>query len=68
LLCNGSILNVYDPREDKIDDKKMSSCEELERVFDKFSKYHIKILLLDFNEKVDRVNVFKPTIGDESLH
>jgi hypothetical protein len=28
--------------------------EELEHVFDKFSKYHIKILLGDFNAKVAR--------------
>ena len=31
-------------------------------------KYHMKILLGDFNAKVGRGNTFKPTIGNESLH
>jgi hypothetical protein len=42
--------------------------EELEHVFDKFPKYHMKMLLGDFNVKVGRERVFKPTIGHESLH
>jgi hypothetical protein len=66
--CNSIVLNVHNPREDKIDDKKISFYEELESVLDKFSKHHIKILLEDFNAKIDRENVFKPTIGNESLH
>jgi hypothetical protein len=37
-------------------------------VFDKFPKYHMKILLGDFNAKVGRKDIFKPTIGNESLH
>jgi endonuclease/exonuclease/phosphatase family metal-dependent hydrolase len=37
-------------------------------VFDKFPEYHMKILLGDFNAKVGREDIFKPTIGKESLH
>jgi hypothetical protein len=40
----------------------------MERVFDKFPIYHMKILLGDFNAKVGREDIFKPTIGNESLH
>jgi hypothetical protein len=37
-------------------------------VFDKFPKYHMKILLGDFNVKVGREDIYKPTIENESLH
>jgi len=33
-----------------------------------FPKYHMKILSGDLNAKVGRENIFKPTIGNESLH
>ncbi|KAJ4428115.1 hypothetical protein ANN_24129 [Periplaneta americana] len=42
--------------------------EELEHTFDQLSRYHMKILLEDFNAKVGREDIFKPTIGKESLH
>jgi endonuclease/exonuclease/phosphatase family metal-dependent hydrolase len=44
------------------------SCGKLERAFDKFPKYHMKILLGDFNAKVGRENTFKRIIGNESLN
>ena len=65
--CNIIVLNVRAPSEDKSDDSKDSFYEELEQVFDHFPRYHMKILL-DFNAKVRRQNIFKPTIGNESLH
>jgi hypothetical protein len=42
--------------------------DELERVFDKFPKFRMNILLGNFNDKVGREDIFKPTIGNESLH
>jgi hypothetical protein len=45
------ILNVHAPTEDKIDDMKDSFYDELERVFDKFPKHRMKILLGEFNAK-----------------
>jgi hypothetical protein len=45
---------------------KSSFYDELECVFDKFPKYHMKILL-DFSIKVGREDIFKP-IGNESFH
>jgi hypothetical protein len=47
---------------------KDSFYKELECAFNKFPKYHTKILLGDFNAKVDREDIFKPTIWNESLH
>jgi hypothetical protein len=51
----------------KTDDVKGNFYEELERVLDKFPKYHMKILLGDLIAKVGREDIFKPTIGNESL-
>jgi hypothetical protein len=62
------VLDVHAPTEDKIDDIKDRYCEELEQVFDKFPKYNMKILLGDFNNKVGREAIYKPTIRNESLH
>ena len=59
---------MHAPSEDKSDDSKDSFYEELEQVFDHFPRHHMKILLGDFNAKVGRENIFKPTIGNESLH
>jgi len=59
---------VLAPSEDKCDDSKDSFYEELEKGFNHFPRYHMKILLGDFNAKVGRENIFKPTIGNESLH
>jgi exonuclease III len=60
--CHIIVLNVHAPTEDKTDDVKDSFYEELERVFDKFPRYHTKILLGDLNAKVGREDIFKPTI------
>jgi hypothetical protein len=61
------VLNVQAPTEDKSDDVKDSFYEELERTFNKFPKYHMK-MLGDLNAIVDRGDIFKPTIGNESSH
>jgi hypothetical protein len=37
-------------------------------MFDKFPKYHMNILLGDFNVRVDMEDIFKPTTGNENLH
>ena len=65
---NTTVVNVHAPSEEKSDMSKDSFYEESEQVFDHFPKYHMKILLGDFNAKVGRENIFKPTIGQESLH
>jgi hypothetical protein len=59
---------VQDPCEDKSDHVKHNFYEELERVFDQFPRYDMKTLLGDFNAKVGREDIFKPTIGNERSH
>ena len=59
---------MHAPSEEKCDDSKESLSEELEQVFNHFLKYHMKILLGDFNARVGGENIFKLTTGNESLH
>ena len=66
--CNVIVLNEHAPSEEKSDSSKDSPYEELEQVFDHVPKYNMKSLLGDFNAKVGRENIFKLTIGNESLH
>jgi hypothetical protein len=64
---NISVLNVHAPTEEKSDDSRDSFYEKLGQVFDHFPKYHMKILLGNFNAKLGRKDTFKSTIGSESL-
>jgi hypothetical protein len=64
---NTIVLNVHAPSEEKSDYSEDSFCENIEQVFYHFPKYHTTILLGDCNTKVGRENIFKLTIGNESL-
>jgi exonuclease III len=66
--CDIIVLNVHASNGDKYDDIKDSFYEELEQLFDQFPRYHMKILVGDFNASVGRDEIFKPIIGNESLH
>jgi hypothetical protein len=59
---------VHSPCEDKGDDVRDSFYEELGHGFEQFPRYDMKIFLGDFNAKVGRENIFKPTTGNERLH
>jgi hypothetical protein len=60
---------VHTLSEEKRDGSKDSFDEELEQsFFYHFPKYQMKIVLGDINAKFGRENIFKPTIGNESLH
>jgi hypothetical protein len=65
--CHIVVLKVHAPTEDKSDEVNDSFYEELECVYNKFLKYHMKILLGDFNARVGREDIFKTTIWNESL-
>jgi len=56
--CNIIVLNVHAPSEEKIYDSKDSFNEDFEWVFNHFPKYHMKILVRYFKEKVGREKIF----------
>jgi hypothetical protein len=58
---------VHTSTKDKCDDTKESFYEEQESVFDQFPTYHMEILL-DFNAKMGREDIFKLIFWNESLH
>jgi hypothetical protein len=66
--CHNIVLNVHAPTEGNTDNVKDKFYEKLEHLFDKFPKYHIEMLLGDFNAKVGRKDTFILTVGNESLH
>jgi hypothetical protein len=59
---------MFIPQEDKSDHVKARIYKELKQIFDKFPNYHLKMMLGNFNAKVGREDIFKPTIGNESSH
>jgi hypothetical protein len=61
-------IHIFLRKGEREDDMKDSFYKKLECVFDKFPKDHMKIQLGHFNAKVGRKDIFKPTIGNESLH
>jgi hypothetical protein len=42
--------------------------KDCEQAFSHFHKYHIKNLLEDFNAKLKGEDIYKPSVGNESLH
>jgi hypothetical protein len=64
--CDIIILNGHAPAEDKIEVKDRF-YKELEHVFVQFRTYHMKILLY-FSAKIGREDIFKGTVGNESLY
>ena len=68
MLVSIIVLNAYAPSEEKSVDSKDSFRVALEQVFYHFPKCHKKILLGAFNAILGTKNIFKPTIGNESLH
>ena len=59
---------MHAPSEKNSDDSKDRFYQELEKVFHHFPKYIKKILLGNFNSKLGKEDIFKPTNLNDSLH
>jgi hypothetical protein len=66
--CSIIVLNAHAPCEGKGVVVKDSFYVELGHDFDHFPRYDMKVLLGDFSVEVGRENIFKLTVGKESLH
>jgi hypothetical protein len=62
--CHIIVLNTDVPTEDKTDNVKGTFSKEMKYVFHIFPNYNMKMLLGDFNARVGREDIFKPTIGN----
>jgi hypothetical protein len=65
--CHIIVINIHAPTEDKTDDLKGKFYQKLECVFDRFPKYHMKILLEDLNAKVGRKGILNWQLGIKVL-
>jgi exonuclease III len=62
------LINCYAPTEDKADDLKEKFYDELETVVNSLPTHSLKMIVGNFNTKIDRENIYKPIIGPDSLH
>jgi len=62
------LINVHAPTNKKTEEVKEELCNLLEQNINQIANSNIKIILGDFNAKVGKEDVYKPTIGNESLH
>lgn len=65
---NISIISYYAPTEDKEDEIKDDFYDALETVYLTLPSYDTKLLMGDANAKIGREEIWKPIIGQHSLH
>jgi len=63
-----TLINVHAPTNEKPEETKEEFYNLLEQTISQIASSDIQIVLGDFNAKVGKENVYKPTIGNESLH
>lgn len=73
ILLNRTFFNIavifyYSPTEENEDEKKNKFYKELEEVYDRLPRHSIKILLGDFNAKIDWEIMYRPMIGKNSFY
>ena len=65
---NYSLINVHAPHNESPESNKDEYYETLTQTYDELPAHDIKIVMGDFNAKVGKEEVFRPTIGKFSLH
>ncbi|KAL4143877.1 hypothetical protein QTP88_006132 [Uroleucon formosanum] len=62
------LINCHAPTENKEDQSKEEFYNQIERVYDSILHRTRKIIIGDLNAKIGKEQIFKPTIGEHSLH
>jgi hypothetical protein len=62
------LIYVHAPTNEKTEDIKEEFYNLLEQNINQIARSDIKLILGDFNAKVGKESIYKPTIGNESLH
>ncbi|XP_025406812.1 craniofacial development protein 2-like [Sipha flava] len=63
-----AVINCHAPTENKEDQSKEEFYNQLEIVYDSIPHRTRKITIGDLNAKIGKEQIFKPTIGNHSLH
>jgi hypothetical protein len=67
-IFDSIIVNAYAPTEEKEENIKNEFYDELGHILDTTPNSCIKILIGDFNAKIGKEDIYRPTIGPNSLH
>ena len=62
------MINVHAPTNEKMEEVKEEFYNLLEQNINQIANPDIKIILGDFNAKVGKEDIYKPTNGNESVH
>ena len=63
-----TLINVHAPTNKKLEELKEEFYNLLEQNINQRANSDIKIILGDFNAKVGKEDIYKPTIGNECSH
>ena len=63
-----TLINVHAPTNEKMEEVKEEFYNLLEQNINQITNSDIKIILGNINAKVGKEDIYKPTIGHESLH
>ena len=65
---SGTLINVHAPTNDKTKEIKEEFYNLVEQNINQIARLDIQIILGDFNAKVGKESIYKPTTGNESSH